>query len=178
MSALILIVDDHEIVRSSIRDLLSSRPEWTICGEATDGLEGVEAAKTLRPDVILMDISMPRMNGLEATRILRKDLPESKVIIISQNDPASAQRQAQEVDAAAYIAKSDLTRYLLPTISRFLGNGSGDHSSDIELVTPLLRRTGWPAPEPWAFSSANMTGPRLPWVRSNSGLRASRPRST
>ena len=149
MSALILIVDDHEIVRSSIRDLLSSRPEWKICGEATDGVSGIEAAKKLRPDVILMDISMPRMNGLEATRILRKELPESKVIIISQNDPATAQRQAQEVDAAAYVAKSDLSNYLLPTISRFLGNGNGDHSSDTELVTPLR-------PQDWLASAGAM----------------------
>ena len=149
MSALILIVDDHEIVRSSIRDLLSSRPEWKICGEATDGLEGVEAAKALRPDVILMDISMPRMNGLEATRILRKDLPDSKVIIISQNDPATAQRQAQEVDAAAYLAKSDLWRYLLPTLSRFLGNGNSSHSYDTELATP-------PPPQDWLSGAGAM----------------------
>ena len=63
----ILIVDDHEVVRRGLRSLLSSRPEWIICGEAVDGLDAVEKAKTLRPAVVLMDISMPRMNGLDAT---------------------------------------------------------------------------------------------------------------
>jgi PAS domain S-box-containing protein len=114
----ILIVDDHQVVRRGLRALLSSRPNWHICGEASDGIEGVEKARTLRPAVVLMDISMPRMNGIEATRIIRRDLPEAKVIIISQNDPAIARRQAQEVDAAAYIAKSDLAHQLLPTLDR------------------------------------------------------------
>jgi len=118
-SGLILIVDDHEIVRQSLRSLLSSRPEWKVCGEAADGLQAVEKAKTLRPDVVLMDISMPGMNGLEATRILRRELPESKIIIISQNDAEVTRRQAAEVDAAAYVAKSDLYRHLLPTLSKF-----------------------------------------------------------
>jgi DNA-binding NarL/FixJ family response regulator len=68
MSGNILIVDDHEIVRRGLRSLLSARPEWQICGEAEDGLQGVERAKALRPSLVLMDISMPRMNGLEATR--------------------------------------------------------------------------------------------------------------
>src|ERR1700729_3803663 len=65
----ILIVDDHEIVRRGLRSLLASRPEWEICGEAGDGLEAVEKAKKLLPDVVLMDVSMPRMDGLEATRL-------------------------------------------------------------------------------------------------------------
>jgi CheY-like chemotaxis protein len=123
----ILIVDDHEIVRRGLRSLLSSRPEWHICGEAADGLQGVEKAKALRPALVLMDISMPRMNGLEATRILRQDLPDTKVVIISQNNPEVARRQAQEVDATAYISKSDLSRDLIPTVSRFLDptNSSG-----------------------------------------------------
>ena len=126
-AAHILIVDDHEIVRRGLRSLLSSRPDWHICGEAEDGVQGIEKAKALRPALVLMDISMPRMSGLEATRILRKDLPETKVVIISQNDPEVACRQAQEVDAAAYISKSDLSRDLLPTLSRFLDHPrSGD----------------------------------------------------
>ena len=125
----ILIVDDHEVVRRGLRSLLSSRPEWIICGEAVDGLDAVEKAKTLRPAVVLMDISMPRMNGLDATRIIRRDFPESRVVIISQNDPAVARRQAEEVDAAAYMAKSDLPRLLLPTVSKLLSEVAGKNGS-------------------------------------------------
>jgi PAS domain S-box-containing protein len=131
MAANILIVDDHEIVRRGLRSLLSSRPDWQICGEAIDGVQGVEKAKALRPALVLMDISMPRMNGLEATRIIRKELPETTVVIISQNDPEVARHQAKEVDAAAYVAKGDLSRDLLPTISKFLG-----HASAPELPAP------------------------------------------
>ncbi len=112
----ILVVDDNEIVRRGLRSMLSSRTDWFVCGEAVDGFEAVEKAKTLLPSVVLMDISMPRMNGLDATRIIRRELPESKVVIISQNDPAIVRRQAREVDAAAYVAKTDLSRDLLPTI--------------------------------------------------------------
>jgi PAS domain S-box-containing protein len=125
----ILIVDDHEVVRRGLRSLLSARPEWTICGEAVDGLDAVEKAKTLRPAVVLMDISMPRMNGLDAARIIRRELPDSKVVIISQNDPAIARLQAEEVDAAGYVAKSDLPRLLLPTVSKLLSELGGKNGS-------------------------------------------------
>src|ERR1039457_3747544 len=122
----ILIADDHEIVRRGVRSLLSSRPDWQICGEAVDGIEAVEQARKFRPAVILMDISMPRMGGLEATRIIRRDVPEPKVIILSQNDAAIARRQAQEVDAVAFVAKSDLFRDLLPAVAKILGNSDAE----------------------------------------------------
>jgi DNA-binding NarL/FixJ family response regulator len=103
MALQILLVDDQPSVRNGIRSLLASRPDWNICGEASDGLEGIEKARSLRPDVVLMDVSMPRMNGLDATRILRKELPASKVVIVSQNDPMVVGIQAREVNASGHV---------------------------------------------------------------------------
>ena len=121
----ILIVDDHEAVLQGIRALLSSRKEWLVCGEARDGVEAVEKAKTLRPDLVLMDVCMPRMGGVEATRIIRREVPESKVVIVSQDDPNLVARQAAEVDASGYVAKSNLSQQLLATVERVIAEGNG-----------------------------------------------------
>src|ERR1035441_7079157 len=96
----ILIVDDNPTVLQGVRSLLSSRTEWLVCGEARDGVEAVEKAKTLRPDVVLMDIAMPRMDGLQATRIIRREVPDSEVVLVSQNDPNLVARPGffQELD--------------------------------------------------------------------------------
>ena len=121
----ILIVDDHEEVRQSIRALLSPRTGWLICGEANDGVEAIEQAKRLRPNLVLMDISMPRMQGIEATRIIRREVPESQVIIVSQNDFGLIHKAAAEAGAAGFVDKSRISQDLLKTIEDLAKNGSG-----------------------------------------------------
>src|SRR5260221_12379213 len=108
MSARILLVDDHAGVRRGLRALLSSHPDLEVVGEARDGFEAVEKAKTLRPDLVLMGIAMPRMDGLQAAIILRQEVPESRIIIISQNDPQVARLQAEQGKAGCYVAKREM----------------------------------------------------------------------
>ena len=131
----ILIVDDYETVRRGVRSLLSSRRDWAVCGEAGDGLEAVDKAKSLRPDVVLMDISMPRMNGVEATKIIRREVPESKVIIVSQNDPTVVSRQAAEIGAGGYVNKADLARDLLPAVECVVADRSGEKTESVRATT-------------------------------------------
>lgn len=114
----ILVVDDNELVRRGIRAFLSTETEFSVCGEAADGAEAVEKAKAYRPDAVLMDVCMPGMDGLAATRILRRELPHTKVILVSQNDPAILNGQAAEVGAHGSIAKSNLSRDLMATIEK------------------------------------------------------------
>ncbi|MGB9446214.1 MAG: response regulator, partial [Candidatus Acidiferrum sp.] len=124
----ILIADDHEVIRRALRSLLSSRPEWTVCGEAANGIEAVKMTRDHRPDVILMDISMPEMNGVDATKSIVREFPNTRVLIISQNDPEITRRQAQEAGAAGYVAKADLSRSLLGSIDKIIDGHNGSRA--------------------------------------------------
>lgn len=109
----ILVVDDSEPVRRGIQTLLRSRKEWLVCGEAADGIEAVEKAKSLRPDLIIMDVSMPNMNGLEAARIILREVRESRILIVSQNDPAIVRQEAIDARAHGFVEKSNIQRDLI-----------------------------------------------------------------
>lgn len=114
----ILIVDDQPAIQSGIRGLLSQRKEWEVCGEAADGVEAIAKTKSLCPDVVLMDIAMPGMDGIEATRVLSREAPSSKIVIVSQNDPGIVRRQAQDAGAVGYVAKSVLALELVATLEK------------------------------------------------------------
>jgi DNA-binding NarL/FixJ family response regulator len=116
----ILIVDDQAAIRRSVCALVACHDGWVVCGQASDGLQAVEQAKLLLPDLIIIDVSMPHMNGIDATRIIRAEVSESRILIISQNDPAIVRRQTLEANAHGFLTKGDLARDLLPAIERIL----------------------------------------------------------
>lgn len=135
----ILIVDDREFVRNGIRRLLAPRTDLLVCGEAEDGIGAVERAKSLHPDVVLMDVAMPRMDGVQATKIIRRDVPESEVVLVSQNDPSVLAIQARQAGAAAFVAKGDLAEELIPTLDRLFGHQRAARPGDDMVDYPASR---------------------------------------
>jgi DNA-binding NarL/FixJ family response regulator len=102
----ILIVDDEKAVRTALGRLLATRKEWLIVGEAADGAEAVGMARELRPDIVIMDITMPEMNGLEATPAIKSALPAAEVLIFTQHDSTQMIQQARNAGASGYLLKS------------------------------------------------------------------------
>jgi len=120
MSALrILIADDHDVVRAGVRSLLEGQPECEICGEAADGRQAVTLAQELRPDVVVMDITMPELNGLEATRQILKAIPDAQVLILSMHESEELVREILDIGAHGYILKSDAGRELATAMHAF-----------------------------------------------------------
>jgi DNA-binding NarL/FixJ family response regulator len=106
MPLTILLVDDEKMVRSALQRLLSTHSDWKIVGEAIDGLDAVSKARDLKPDVVIMDVTMPEMNGLEATPAIKKANPSTEVLIFTQHDSNQIVREAQKAGASGYLLKS------------------------------------------------------------------------
>jgi PAS domain S-box-containing protein len=123
-SVRILIADDHEVVRRGVRSLLTSRKEWDVCGEAVDGRDAVKKAKELKPDVVVLDISMPHLNGFEAARLIHKEVPQSKILILSQHNVSEMLQTALDSGARGFVSKSEVSRDLLPAVEAIIHNRS------------------------------------------------------
>src|ERR1700751_5865017 len=113
----ILVADDNEWVRRGVLKILAPLSHWEVCGEAEDGAETIERAAELAPDLILLDVSMPGLNGLDVARLLREKVPATKILIMSQHDPALLTSRAIEAGAHAFVDKNHLSTELLPVIA-------------------------------------------------------------
>jgi DNA-binding NarL/FixJ family response regulator len=109
----ILIADDHEVARKGIRSLLENHPGWEICGEASDGREAVASVTKLKPDVLLLDIGMPNLNGLDATRQILAIMPEARILILTVHDSEQVVREVLAAGARGFLLKSDTGRDLV-----------------------------------------------------------------
>lgn len=118
----VLIADDHEVVRKGLRTLLEEQPGWQVAGEASDGREAVEKAKALKPDVTVLDISMPTLNGLEATRQMIKNNPQSRVLVLTMHESDPLIREVLGAGARGYLLKSDAGRDLVNAVDAIRRN--------------------------------------------------------
>lgn len=116
MTIRILLVDDHPIVRHGLKTLLEGRTGWEVIGEASDGIEAIEKAKNLRPDVMVLDVTMPNMNGLEACRMIRREAPQPEILFVTQHDSPQMMREALAAGARGYVVKSNAARDLLEAV--------------------------------------------------------------
>ena len=112
----IFIADDHEVVRKGLCALLQAEPNWEVCGEAADGRDAVEKVRELKPDAIILDIGMPGLNGLEATRQIMKDDPRARVLILTFHDSDQVVRDVLNAGARGFLLKSDAARDLVVAI--------------------------------------------------------------
>jgi len=122
MKLRILIADDHEVVRRGLSTLLQTHEGWEICGEAKDGREAVDMARQLKPDVVILDVGMPNLNGLAATRQLSQHNPQQKIIVLTITDSDQVIREALDAGARGFVLKSDAARDLISTVEALQHN--------------------------------------------------------
>jgi DNA-binding NarL/FixJ family response regulator len=156
MSLRILVVDDHAVVRRGVRSLLESHEGWEVCGEATTGRDAVEQSRRLRPDVVVMDLSLPGLNGLDATRQILKDAPDTEVLVLTMHRSEELARDVLQAGARGYVLKSDADAnlimavdslrqhkpFLTPTVTEFVLDDyvrRGDAQDDLTPVALTVR---------------------------------------
>ncbi len=136
----ILVADDHELVRRGIRGLLRARRGWTVVGEAMNGREAVEKANKLKPDVAILDISMPDLDGLQATRRIREAVPTTEVVVLTMHESDQMVRRVLDAGARGYVLKSDLATHLVKAVKRgFLATGEESDPTEHSEARPTPR---------------------------------------
>jgi DNA-binding NarL/FixJ family response regulator len=120
----VLIVDDHPFVRRGVQSILHAAPEWELCGEADNGNDAIRLSESLNPEVIIMDISMPGLNGIEATRTIHQSHPDTKVILLTLHEAGELVRSAFRAGARGYLLKVDADKELLKALRVVIGEGS------------------------------------------------------
>jgi DNA-binding NarL/FixJ family response regulator len=120
----VIVVDDHAVIRRGVQEILHAFPEWELCGEAENGQEAIRLAETVKPDMIIMDVSMPGLNGLEATRIIRNILPDTKILLLTLHSSTELVRSAFRAGARGYVLKSDAEHELVRALNVLAGDGT------------------------------------------------------
>ena len=113
----IMLVDDHEIVRQGIRSLIETCPDWTVCVEASDGQEALKLAEEFRPDLVVLDVSMPKMTGLDVIVQLKKLLPDTEILVLTMHDSERMVAQVLRAGARGYLVKSETGDELLKALT-------------------------------------------------------------
>jgi DNA-binding NarL/FixJ family response regulator len=120
----VLIVDDHAFIRRGVQTILHPFPEWELCGEADNGNDAIRMAEELKPEVIIMDLSMPGLNGIEATRAIRKAQPGVKIVLLTLHESAELVRSAFRAGARGYLLKTDAEQELVKALTVVTGQGT------------------------------------------------------
>ncbi len=118
----ILVADDHHLIRRGVIAMLTAHPGWEVCAEATTGREAVAKAEQLKPDIAILDIGMPEMNGVEAARTIQRDLPETEILILSMHHSDQLIRELVDVGVRGYIVKSDSERDLIVAVENLVNH--------------------------------------------------------
>jgi len=120
----VLIVDDHAFIRRGVQTILHPFPEWELCGEADNGNDAIRMAEELKPEVIIMDLSMPGLNGIEATRAIRRSQPGVKIVLLTLHESAELVRSAFRAGARGYLLKTDAEQELVKALTVVAGQGT------------------------------------------------------
>lgn len=135
--ARLVIADDHELVRNGLKAMLGARPNFVIVGEASDGREAVGLCRRVNPDLVLMDVRMPTMDGLAATRAIKRRFPEISVLILTVHENEDYMLEAIRAGASGYVLKDSSANALITAISKVL---EGEESLNRDLATKLLKQ--------------------------------------
>ncbi len=138
-----LLADDHQVTIAGLRSVLESRADWHVCGEARTGLEAVEKAGRLKPDIVVMDISMPELSGLEATRRIRRLLPATEVLIFTMHESRTLVQEALAAGARGFVLKTEVSRQLIATVKKLADHVLSYSAKASEVVMEPVQPNGF-----------------------------------